>query len=89
MIIQKLKDILFIIGSMASRIPLVFLLYLSSSGLELIGLSLIVPFVTAIQYPEKLSDIAAFSYIQQFMNFESTKEIIIFFISFNIDCFWC
>lgn len=78
MIIQKLKDILFIIGSMASRIPLVFLLYLSSSGLELIGLSLIVPFVTAIQYPEKLSDIAAFSFIQQFMNFESTKEIIIF-----------
>lgn len=78
MIIQKLKDILFIIGSMASRIPLVFLLYLSSSGLELIGLSLIVPFITAIQHPEKLSDIAAFSYIQQFMNFESTKEIIIF-----------
>ena len=78
MIKQNLKDILFIIGSMKSRIPLMIFLYLSSSFLELLGLSLVVPYLSAIQAPEQLEQFSLWVSVENFLNFQNHIDALIF-----------
>ena len=81
--IQKLKDISFIVGSMSSRIPLMVFLYLLSIGLELIGLSLIMPYVTAIQTPEQLENFPIWTRVTGYFSFATHTDAVLF-LSFII-----
>ena len=81
--IRKLKDISFIIGSMSSRIPLMVFLYLLSIGLELFGLSLIMPYVSAIQTPEQLENYPIWTRVTSYFSFATHTDAVLF-LSFII-----
>ena len=49
-----LKKILTLVGDKKKELPIILILSFFSTGLELLGLSLIIPFITALKSPEIL-----------------------------------
>ena len=60
-----IKNILFLIGEDKKKIPLVFLVFLLSPLIEMIGLGLIGPFIAIILSPEKINEtyLSSFFYL--------------------------
>ena len=54
--VNYLKQILFLIGNDFRRLPILVLLFIASSLLDLVGLGLILPYVTLILDPVSISE---------------------------------
>lgn len=94
--LQKLRELKFIVGPLASKLPIMLSLTIFLGVLELLGLSLIIPFLTAIQSPDKLSDMKYWQVLNDFFlltNFESRVIVLslillgVFTFKIVLNCF--
>ena len=72
-----IKNILFLIGEDKKKIPLVFLVFLLSPLIEMIGLGLIGPFIAIILSPEKINETYLSSFFYLLDSEKDYKQVVI------------
>jgi ATP-binding cassette, subfamily B, bacterial PglK len=76
---QFFKEYFFLLGENKGRLPLIIILFLALSILELIGISLLVPFVSVIDNPDNLDNYELWRYFKDSLIFiTETNEIYLF-----------
>ena len=69
---------LFLLGDSKKQAGVLVILFLFSSILDIIGISIIAPYITLIINPESLTSNDFYIYLLGFLKFENDKEFIIF-----------
>ena len=82
-LLDYIKNIFLLIGEDKSKIPYVLLVFLLSPLIEMIGLGLILPFITIILDPEKISEANMRNFFNIISPSNDYKEIV-FFLSFAL-----
>ncbi len=74
-----IKEILFLIGNDKKYLPILVLVFLISSLLDIIGLGLIAPFISIIISPEEVLRSAYFIELNKIININETSSLVHFF----------
>lgn len=77
--IQYSKSILLLLDNRKHLVPWLILAFLGSSFLEVIGISLIAPFIALIINPDSFLESSNLPFRELFLSIESNEDLIIFF----------